>query len=150
MHGFTIPSCLRPGPGALGAAPHAPPMRSPQEGGAEPLARRRGGDGEEALTGSALDWALRKADASLDEIEDNPPAYARALYDLSTGPVGAAASRGVATAAKVTVQVGGEALKAAAPVGRWVVTQTFKLAAGAVARGLGGGGGKGGGGGSQK
>jgi hypothetical protein len=37
---------------------------------------------------NAMDWMLRKADESLDQIEENPPAIAQALYDLSNGPVG--------------------------------------------------------------
>lgn len=85
-----------------------------------------------------MEWALRKADASLDEIEDNPPAYARALYDISTGPVGTAASKGVATVARVTVQVGSEAIKAAAPVGKWALQQSFNMAVSIVAKGIGG------------
>ena len=51
---------------------------------------------------------------------------------------------GVTTAAKVTVTVGAEALKAAAPLGKWALQQGFKLAAGAVSRGMSGGGGGGG------
>jgi hypothetical protein len=43
----------------------------------------------EPFTGSAMDWVLKKADQSLDDIEENPPAYAKALYKVSTGPVGA-------------------------------------------------------------
>jgi len=39
---------------------------------------------------------------------------------------------GVTTAAKVTVQVGAEAIKAAAPVGKWALQQGVKLAVGAV------------------
>ena len=49
---------------------------------------------------------------------------------------GKAASAGVTTAAKVTVQVGAEALKAAAPVGKWALQQGVKLAVGAVAKGI--------------
>lgn len=49
---------------------------------------------------------------------------------------GKAASTGVTTAAKVTVQVGAEALKAAAPVGKWALQQGVKLAVGAVAKGI--------------
>ena len=48
-------------------------------------------------------------------------------------------SAGVTTAAKATVHVGAEALKAAAPLGKWAVQQGFKLAVGAVARSLTGG-----------
>lgn len=35
--------------------------------------------------GGALEWALAKADASLDEIEANPPAIQKAMYDIATG-----------------------------------------------------------------
>lgn len=40
------------------------------------------------------------------------------------------------TAAKATVLVGANALKAAAPVGKWALQQGFKLAVGAVSKGL--------------
>ena len=195
----------------------------------------------QSFNGSALEWVLRKADESLDEIEENPPEYAKVIYDISTGPSGAferpdatigcsgllactagrstlqrrcgcggdsavhaaelqlpaevlsccwmkvsfavavthrttaagrdhhsvlpclahqslpwrrkpptsrtapvpclfragkAASTTVTTAAKVTVEVGTEALKAAAPVGKWALKQGFKLAVGAVSKGL--------------
>jgi hypothetical protein len=93
-------------------------------------------DQEDDPAGNVVDWALRKADKSLEEIEQNPPAYAKALYDLTNGPVGTAAGKGVATAAKLTAQAGAQALKAAAPVGKWIVTQGVKAAAGAVAQGF--------------
>ncbi|KAL4428179.1 hypothetical protein ABPG75_002268 [Micractinium tetrahymenae] len=92
--------------------------------------------GGEPFTGSAVEWVLRKADESLDEIEENPPEYAKVIYDISTGPIGKAASASVTTAAKVTVQVGAEALKVAAPVGKWALQQGVKLAVGAVAKGI--------------
>ena len=75
-------------------------------------------------------------DESLEDVEENPPAYAKAIYEISTGPVGEAASKSAAAAAKVTVQVGTQALKAAAPVARWAVTQGFKAAAGAIGHGV--------------
>jgi hypothetical protein len=43
----------------------------------------------EAFTGSAVEWVLRKADQSLDEIEDNPPEYVKKIYEVSNGPIGA-------------------------------------------------------------
>jgi len=43
----------------------------------------------QSFNGSALEWVLRKADESLDEIEENPPEYAKVIYDISTGPIGA-------------------------------------------------------------
>ena len=97
---------------------------------------QRGGAEEEPFEGNAVEWMLRKADRSLDQVEENPPAYAKAIYDLSTGPVGAAASKGAATAAKLTLQAGTEALKAAAPVGKWLITNGAKAVAGAVVQGL--------------
>jgi len=91
---------------------------------------------EEPFAGNAVEWMLRKADKSLEEVEENPPAYAKALYDLSTGPVGAAASKGAAAAAKLTVQAGAQALKAAAPVGKWIITNGTKAVATAVVQGV--------------
>ena len=150
-------------------------------GGAAQLARQQ----PEAFEGNAVMWALKKADESLDEIEENPPEFAKAIYDFSRGAVGepavcsscgraglwggalrappatgcaatllppgagdlppptrppgragTAASKGVATAAKVSLQVGGEVVKAAAPVGKWVLQQGFKLAVTAVSKGI--------------
>ena len=49
---------------------------------------------------------------------------------------GSAAAKGASVAAKVTVAVGVQAIKAAVPVGKWALQQGFKAAAGAVARGL--------------
>ncbi len=79
---------------------------------------------------------LKKVDKSLDNVEENPPAYAKAIYEISTGPVGEAASKGAAAAAKMTVEVGTQAIKAAAPVGKWVLSQGFKAAVGAVGNGI--------------
>ncbi len=42
----------------------------------------------EAFSGSAVKWALMKADESLDEIEENPPEAVKVIYDISRGPVG--------------------------------------------------------------
>lgn len=79
---------------------------------------------------------LQKVDKSLDNVEENPPAYAKAIYKISSGPVGEAASKGAAAAAKITVEVGTKAIKAAAPVGKWVVSQGFKAAVGTVGKGI--------------
>ena len=49
---------------------------------------------------------------------------------------GSAAAKGASVAAKVTLAVGVQAIKAAVPVGKWALQQGFKAAAGAVARGL--------------
>jgi hypothetical protein len=71
-------------------------------------------------------------DASLDEVEHNPPAVQKAIYDISKGPVGVATSRGVRAAAKLTVDATVEAARLAAPVGKWAVQEGFKAAAGLV------------------
>ncbi len=71
-------------------------------------------------------------DASLDELEHNPPAVQKALYDVSKGPVGVATSKGVRAAAKLTVSATVQAAKLAAPVGKWAMQEGFKAAAGLV------------------
>ncbi|KAH7622086.1 hypothetical protein NADE_004677 [Nannochloris sp. 'desiccata'] len=91
---------------------------------------------DEPFNGNAVDWVLKKVDKSLDNVEENPPAYAKAIYEISTGPVGEAASKGAATAARMTVEVGTQVIKAAAPVGKWVLSQGYKAAVGAVGKGI--------------
>jgi hypothetical protein len=83
-------------------------------------------------SGNALEWVLQKVDETLDDVEESPPAYATAIYKITTGPVGEAASKGASVAAKLTLQAGTTMVKAAVPVGKWVVAQGFKAAAGAV------------------
>ncbi|KAK9837130.1 hypothetical protein WJX81_005014 [Elliptochloris bilobata] len=86
--------------------------------------------GEEPFAGGAVEWAVRRVDASLDEAEDAPPAAAKALWAVARGPVGSATARGVTAAALVTVKAGTTALKAAAPVGKWALKQGVKAAFG--------------------
>lgn len=86
----------------------------------------------DSFSGNALEWALRKVDASLDEIEHNPPAYQKAIYDFTKSPAGVAAAKGVKTAANVTVTATVEAAKIAAPVGKWALAEGFKAAVGLV------------------
>jgi hypothetical protein len=71
-------------------------------------------------------------DASLDEIEHNPPAYQKAIYEFTKSPAGVAAAKGVKTAANVTVTATVEAAKIAAPVGKWALAEGFKAAVGLV------------------
>ncbi|KAK9907660.1 hypothetical protein WJX75_007770 [Coccomyxa subellipsoidea] len=80
---------------------------------------------EEPFTGNAVEWAVRRLDASLDEAELDPPPGAKAIIDVARGPFGTATVQGVTAAARVTV-------KAAAPVGKWVVQQSFKAALGVL------------------
>ena len=63
------------------------------------------------LSGNALQWMMRRVDASLDEAEHDPPAAAKAIIDVARGPVGTATAQGVTAAARVTVQVSTTALK---------------------------------------
>ena len=69
--------------------PLCAPLQSLEEVATAAAQRRQSaavGSGDDG--GSAVQWVLRKADESLDDIEDNPPQYAQVLYDLSTGPIG--------------------------------------------------------------
>lgn len=86
-------------------------------------------------SGNAIEWVLQKVDDTLDNVEESPPAYATAIYKVTNGPVGEAAAKGASVAAKLTLQAGTTVVKAAVPVGKWVVTQGFKAAAGAVFKG---------------
>ncbi|KAL4858789.1 Nuclear pore complex protein NUP62 [Chlorella vulgaris] len=112
------------------------PRPSTCESSAEAPVRGEQRSDQEPFSGNAMEWVLRKADESLDEIEDNPPEYVKTIYEVSNGPIGKTASATVTTAAKATVLVGANALKAAAPLGKWALQQGFKLAVGAVSTGL--------------
>ena len=61
--------------------------------------------------GSALEWALKRVDAQLEVVEENPPQAAKVIWDVARGPVGTATAKGVTAAAQVTVLLGTEALK---------------------------------------
>lgn len=91
---------------------------------------------KEPFTGNAVDWILKKADESLDAVEQDPPAYAKAIYEISTGPVGTTASKGVSFAAKMTIEAGSQALQAAAPVGKWILAQGAKAVGDAIIFGI--------------
>ena len=67
------------------------------------------------VAGNAVEWAVRRLDASLDEAELDPPPGAKAIIDVVRGPVGSATVQGVTAAARVTVKVGTTALKASPP-----------------------------------
>ena len=62
-------------------------------------------------TGNAVQWAVRRLDADLDSAENDPPPAAKALINAARGPAGAATVKGATTAARLTVQLGTEALK---------------------------------------
>jgi hypothetical protein len=55
---------------------------------AEAPARGEQRSDQEPFSGNAMEWVLRKADESLDEIEDNPPEYVKTIYEVSNGPIG--------------------------------------------------------------
>lgn len=58
-----------------------------------------------------MQWAVRRLDADLDSAENDPPPAAKALINAARGPAGAATVKGATTAARLTVQLGTEALK---------------------------------------
>ncbi|PNW80010.1 hypothetical protein CHLRE_08g374100v5 [Chlamydomonas reinhardtii] len=94
------------------------------------------GDEEEEGAGGAnvLLSALRNVDRSLDELEQNPLPLQREIYELSRSPVGTATGSALTTAAKVTVAATKEAVKAAVPVGRWVLREGARAAMALVSR----------------
>lgn len=95
---------------------------------------------DDLYSGNALQYLLRKADESLDEIEDNPPEAAKVMYEVSKGPVGTATAKGVELVGKVGYMAGKEAIKvlvpAAGKVAAWAVQQGAKAAMGAVQKSL--------------
>ena len=58
-------------------------------------------DDDDIDGGNAVQRVLRRVDRSLDELEDNPPLYAEAIWAVSKSPVGTATSKGISAAAKV-------------------------------------------------
>lgn len=73
-----------------------------------------------------------RVDDQLNHVEQHPSEVHLAIYDFTNGPVGQATSKGVQTAAKLTMTATIEAAKAAAPVGKWALQQGFKAAVGLV------------------
>lgn len=84
------------------------------------------------ISSNAIVWALKKVDDQLNEVEQHPSQVHQAIYDFTNGPVGQATSKGVQTAAKLTMTASIEAAKVAAPVGKWALQQGFKAAVGLV------------------
>eukprot|EP00882_Tetradesmus_deserticola_P004299 GHRQ01004543.1.p1 GENE.GHRQ01004543.1~~GHRQ01004543.1.p1 ORF type:complete len:196 (+),score=66.67 GHRQ01004543.1:254-841(+) len=89
-------------------------------------------DGRPDLSSNALVWALKKVDDQLNEVELQPSELHQAIYQFTNGPVGQATSKGVQTAAKLTISATIETAKAAAPIGKWALQQGFKAAVGLV------------------
>lgn len=89
-------------------------------------------DGDTTQDGSAIEWALRKADASLDELEVNPLPVQKVIYGISRGPVGTATTQAVQAAAKLTMQATVKAAQIAAPIGKWALTEGAKAAMGLI------------------
>ncbi|GFR50084.1 hypothetical protein Agub_g12228 [Astrephomene gubernaculifera] len=108
------------GEGASSAAP-SPPSNQLEHA-------ESSGEEAEAQEGNSLIWALKQVDRSLDELEQRPLPLQRELYELSCGPVGAATSSALAAAAKVTVAATREAVRAALPVGQWLVREGGRAA----------------------
>ncbi|CAD7701932.1 unnamed protein product, partial [Ostreobium quekettii] len=84
----------------------------------------------EEFDGTPLEWALSRADETLDEMERNPNQATLALWRASRSPVAAVTAAGVRGAASLTLTAGTNALKVAAPVGLWAVREGFKAAIG--------------------
>ncbi|KXZ43877.1 hypothetical protein GPECTOR_78g65 [Gonium pectorale] len=91
---------------------------------------------QEGGASNSLLWALKRVDRSLDELEANPLPLQREMYELSRSPVGTATSSAITTAAKVTVAATKEAVKAALPVGQWVVKEGAKAAFSLMSRAM--------------
>ncbi|KAF6257597.1 hypothetical protein COO60DRAFT_1701739 [Scenedesmus sp. NREL 46B-D3] len=89
-------------------------------------------DGRPDLSSNALVWALKKVDDQLNQVEQEPSELHQAIYQFTNGPVGQATTKGVQTAAKLTISATIETAKAAAPVGKWALQQGFKAAVGLV------------------
>lgn len=62
---------------------------------------RDSSDDDDTASSNAVQRALRRVDRSLDELEENPPLYAEALWAVSKSPVGTATSKGISAATKV-------------------------------------------------
>ena len=65
---------------------------------------------EEAFSGGALQWGLRKFDAWLSEKETKPSQADKAAWALGSGPIGTTASKGVSQAAQLSLKVGQKAV----------------------------------------
>jgi hypothetical protein len=59
----------------------------------------------------------------LNKVEQQPSEVHQAIYQFTNGPVGQATSKGVQTAAKLTITATIETAKAAAPIGKWALQQ---------------------------
>ncbi|KAK9805096.1 hypothetical protein WJX73_006066 [Symbiochloris irregularis] len=94
----------------------------------EEEARRQDPEAEEPFAGNAIEWTLRKWDKSLSKQESNPSQATRAAWQVGSSPVGSAAGKGVSGAAKASLAIGQEAVKAAVPAGKWAVGQGLGLA----------------------
>jgi hypothetical protein len=64
-----------------------------------------------------------RVDDQLNKVEQQPSEVHQAIYQFTNGPVGQATSKGVQTAAKLTITATIETAKAAAPIGKWALQQ---------------------------
>lgn len=69
---------------------------------------------------------LCRVDDQLNQVEQEPSELHQAIYQFTNGPVGQATTKGVQTAAKLTISATIETAKAAAPVGKWALQQVRK------------------------
>lgn len=59
---------------------------------------------------------------------DEPPAVAKAFWEVARGPVGKAAGKGLRAAAKVTLEVGKGVATAGAPAAKWAAKEVSAAA----------------------
>lgn len=86
----------------------------------------------EPFKGNALQWALMRVDEKLSDLEDKPPKPAQLFVEATRSPAGTAAAKGLGAAAQLTAAATAEAVKAAAPIGKWAVKQGLTAAMGLV------------------
>lgn len=82
----------------------------------------------EVFTGNALQWALKRADRALNEVEQQPPELAREAFKVVNSPAGKLVGMAATEAAKVSVEVGKEVIKAALPVAKTAAGMALNVA----------------------
>eukprot|EP00193_Tetraselmis_chui_P011648 CAMPEP_0177783846 /NCGR_PEP_ID=MMETSP0491_2-20121128/19346_1 /TAXON_ID=63592 /ORGANISM="Tetraselmis chuii, Strain PLY429" /LENGTH=221 /DNA_ID=CAMNT_0019304495 /DNA_START=148 /DNA_END=813 /DNA_ORIENTATION=+ len=83
---------------------------------------------------SSVDTFLQTVDEGLSTYEDQPPQAAKVFWSIANGPVGEAAGKGLRGAAKLTFNVGKEAIKVGAPAAGWAMKQGAKAAISLIAK----------------
>lgn len=76
-----------------------------------------------------LEWALRKADESLDAAGEKVPDAARGAITYVTSTFGTNASKYAFDAVKIAAKGSSQLIKAALPAGRWMMVKGAKIVA---------------------